>query len=153
MVSSELGVEQGELQSHLWKVKGKSIACDDARLLGACEVLGMNAENLRNDSKKHQTRWFVIQRMRTIARATKRDFAAVEECLQTDVALALRILPMRGIIPKKLGKKMSELERNRKKVHVLNYELALVRRGRGGKRPSAMATDAPKGGDGGGDDE
>jgi predicted translin family RNA/ssDNA-binding protein len=88
-----------------------------------------------------------------VARATKRDFAAVEECLQTDVALALRILPMRGIIPKKLGKKMSELERNRKKVHVLNYELALVRRGRGGKRPSAMATDAPKGGDGGGDDE
>jgi hypothetical protein len=72
VVSSELGVEQGELQSHLWKVKGKSIACDDARLLGACEVLGMNAENLRNDSKKHQTRWFVIQRMRTIARATKR---------------------------------------------------------------------------------
>ena len=60
---------------------------------------------------------------------------------------------MRGIIPKKLGKKMGELERNRKKVHVLNYELALVRRGRGGKRPSAMAADAPKGGNGGGDDE
>ena len=90
-----------------------------------------------------------------VAQATKRNFVNVGQCLQTDVALALRILPMRGIIPKKLGKKMEELKRNRQKVHVLNYELALVREGRGGKRPSSMASGAPSGGGGGGggDDE
>ena len=75
VLTAELGVEEQELQNHLWKLKGKSISHDDSRLLGACETLGRMAESLRNDSKKNATRWFVIQRMRVIQKASMRSGA------------------------------------------------------------------------------
>ena len=64
-----------------------------------------------------------------VARATGREVAAVEGCLETVMYVAGELV--RSTLPGKVNKKMEGLRTNQKKLETLRYELALIQAGKG----------------------
>jgi len=64
-----------------------------------------------------------------VARATEREVAAVEGCLETVMYVGGELV--RTTLPGKVNKKMEGLRTNQKKLETLRYELALIQAGKG----------------------